>query len=291
MGKSFTCYPMSLIMIEIKKYKLWSVKSTLLFSAILLFSMQVSRAQSLKIINTIALEEVKEVSIDRKGNLFYSDEKGNIKMLNRVGELIHSFSPQKTGQVSLIEAWPTLRVFVFYRDLQEYLFLDRFLASGPRYEFDNELIGFVSMATVSNDNGLWLLDDSDYTLKKLDLNFNEITVNSSLNTLFTSEKIAVNYMREYQNMLFLNDKNSGILVFDNYGNYIKKLPFTGLEYFSFKGDELYFLKQNTIHFYNLYNFQERKIDLPANKAYQYVFMAGNDITLLSEDTLEKYSVE
>lgn len=251
----------------------------------LIFSARVCVSQSLEIVDSLPVEGIREVSIDRKGQLLYSDRMGNIMKIDRQGNILHTFSPDKPGKVSLMEAWPTLRIFIFYREPQEYLFLDRFLVSNTRYTLRNN-VGFISMATTSNDNGLWLIDDSDYALKKMDLNFNKVVVNTSLSTLPLPEKPEINYMREYQNMLYVNDIHSGILVFDMYGNYLKTLPFKGLEYFNFLGEELYFLRQDRLHFFHLYDFREREIPIPEDKAYGRLLITGKLAYLISESGID-----
>ena len=66
----------------------------------------------------------------------------------------------------------------------------------------------------------------------------------------------------YQNNLYLVDRTTGIFVFDNLGNYKKKLPFVGLSMVGFRGDELYYFSEGALHFFHLYNLTERIVPLP-----------------------------
>ena len=70
------------------------------------------------------------------------------------------------------------------------------------------------------------------------------------------------YLRQYQNNVYLVDKNSGIFVFDNLGNYRKKLPFLGLDNITFRGDELVYVSGGQLHFFHLYRLSERTQPLP-----------------------------
>jgi hypothetical protein len=62
------------------------------------------------------------------------------------------------------------------------------------------------------------------------------------------------------------DRTSGIFVFDNLGNFKKKLPFTGLSTIGFLGDELYYTVGGELRFFHLYNLAERAVPLPGKAA-------------------------
>jgi hypothetical protein len=106
----------------------------------------------------------------------------------------------------------------------------------------------------------------------------------------TSAKYNINYMREYQNMLFVNDANSGILVFDNFGNYKKKLPFSGLSFFGFQDNELYYVSKSGIHFFNLYTLAARSVLLPGNTIPEFVLVFNTRIAIFSKNSLYIYQL-
>ncbi len=91
-------------------------------------------------------------------------------------------------------------------------------------------------------------------------------------------------------MLYVNDKNSGILVFDNLGNYKKKLPFPQLNFFSFYNDELYFVQQGKLHFINIYTLAQRDLNLPNKQPIQQAVVAGKILFLLSDTSLLIYKL-
>jgi hypothetical protein len=100
----------------------------------LVFSSFAVSAQVWEKITTVDLNQnIEQVSIDRQGNLYMEVESGAIEKYNRNGVFQRHFSPNKKSNPSLIEAWQGLRVFVFYKGFQEYLFLDRLMNSSERY--------------------------------------------------------------------------------------------------------------------------------------------------------------
>jgi hypothetical protein len=86
--------------------------------------------------------------------------------------------------------------------------------------------------------------------------------NTPLDLIIGHSRPDFRFLRQYQNNVYLVDHTSGIFVFDNLGNYRKKLLFTGLDFITFRGDELVYLAQGQLHFFHLYNLTERTQALP-----------------------------
>jgi hypothetical protein len=68
-------------------------------------------------------------------------------------------------------------------------------------------------------------------------------------------------MREYQNFVFLLNPHKGIFVFNSLGKHIKTIEVRGLRNFHFLGEELYYSKNGTLRFFNLFNAQTREVPL------------------------------
>lgn len=264
-------------------FKHLKVKNLILF--VFIACSIVTYAQELTVLNTISIKEPEKISVDRYYNIYYSDKKENIQKYDKLGNFLLSYSPPKPGEISLIEAWNSIRIFVFYKDFQEFVLLDRFLAPQPIYKIDQNLIGFARMATISADNQLWVIDDDDFSLKKYDLDNQKLSLKTPLELILKAKDYHINFIREYQNLVYVNDRNSGILVFDNMGNYKKKIEITQIETFGFINDELYYLKDNKIMFYNLYNFEERSINLPPAYNVTKVIVSPENIYLFSATNL------
>ncbi len=248
------------------------------------------RAQSpLEAVRSIPLGVAAHASLDRNGHLFVADERGNIDKYTLEGQPLLHYSPQKVAVPDLLEAWFTLRIFAFYQEYQEYLVLDRFLNNSPLVRFAPDAVGFARSATLAADNLIWVFDDSDFSLKKYDPQTRQNVLVSPLALQLESTDVQVGFMREYQNQLYVSDESNGLLVFDNLGNYRKRLPFAGLAHFGFVGNELYFLRGSEVIFFHLYNFQERTVPLvlPTPPVHQ-VLVAPEHVLLLTDRELKVY---
>lgn len=258
----------------------------------LVFSSFAVSAQVWEKITTVDLNQnIEQVSIDRQGNLYMEVESGAIEKYNRNGVFQRHFSPNKKSNPSLIEAWQGLRVFVFYKDFQEYLFLDRLMNSSERYTLENEKIaGYSSIATIAADNNLWVLDAQALSLKKIDINNQEIINETFLSLNLSPSDFDFTIMREYQNLLFIGDRKNGVLVFDNIGNYLETLPLKEIEYFSFNGTNLIAHEGANLLLFDIYKKQKREVSLPDSSHYSFVLMENTRVFLFSSSRLDIYEL-
>jgi hypothetical protein len=241
-----------------KKAKL----SLLLTFAITVFSQNMF-AQTLQVIDSMQVA-YQQISIDNYANLYLTNDKGAIFGYDSLLKpLSIEYSPEKIASVALLEARNALRMFVFYREFQEYALLDRFLTVKQVSPLPTEKIGFARLATPSADNHLWILDDNDFSLKKLDLQTETVSFSTPLDLLLGNSNYDIVFMTEYQNQLFLVDKYAGILIFDNMGNFRRKIIAQNLSYISFEGEMLWFTDGKSIFSENIYKTNSTtKIALP-----------------------------
>ncbi|MBC6990702.1 hypothetical protein [Hymenobacter sp. BT491] len=241
-------------------------------------------ANSWTLVRTIKLPQPGVASVDRRGTLYVADQQNNIHQYGPDGQPLNTYSPPLPGHVAQLEAWNTTKMLVFYDDRQEVLLLDRFLAPITQVRIADFLDGMVRVATLAPDDKLWLFNESDLSLQLYDPTPQRLTLRTPLDLIIGRTKPDFRFLRQYQNNLYLVDRTSGIYVFDNLGNYRKKLPFNGLSFVGFRGDELYYVgSDNALHFFQLYTFAERLLPLPAvgdvrqvvlGEQYTYVLTAA-----------------
>ena len=212
---------------------------------------------------TIVLPNPGPASLDRRGTLYVADRDNNLRQLGRDGQPLNTYSPTQPGHVAVIEAWNQNSLLAFYDDRQQVLLLDRFLAPLAEIRLADYLDGTVRTATLAPDGLLWLLDESALTLREFDPQALRVVQSTPLDLIIGRSRPDFRFLRQYQNNLYLVDHTSGIFVFDNLGNYRKKLPFAGLDFIAFRGDELAYLAGGQLHFFHLYNLTERTQPMPA----------------------------
>ncbi|MDX1629135.1 MAG: hypothetical protein R3345_10585 [Fulvivirga sp.] len=243
------------------------------------------KAQQLKLVDSLEVEAIETVSADRLNNFYIATKKGILKQYSQDNELKIEFAPQKAGNITLVEAWNPLRIFIFYENFQEYVLLDRFLIPSSRYDMQ-AITAYAGLATISADNNLWLVDLADFGLKKYNNSFGQTIINTSFDLLLDPDDYEISFIREYQNLVFIADKKSGILVFDNMGNFLRKIGYTDVDYFNFLDREIYFVENNKLIFVNIYNNEIRTMQLPF--APQFALVTSNYVRLFDDKMVKIY---
>lgn len=238
------------------------------------------------LLRTIKLPNPGAASLDRRGSLYVADADNNLRQFGPEGLPLNTYAPTQPGHVAQVEAWNVSPTLVFYDDRQQLVLLDRFLSVITELRLGDYLDGMVRVATLAPDQQIWLFDESNLVLREFDPNTLRLVQNTPLDLIIGHSRPDFRFLRQYQNNTYLVDRTTGIYVFDNLGNYKKKLPFAGLNTVGFRGDELYYLAEGRLHFFHLYNLNERTVALPpaleagtvrqvlVGEGYTYVFTAA-----------------
>ena len=239
-----------------------------------------------KLLRLIKLPNPGAASLDRRGALYVADADNNLRQFGPEGLPLNTYAPAQPGHAAQVEAWNVTTTLVFNDDRQQLVLLDRFLALISEVRLADHFDGTVRVATLAPDNRIWLLDESNLVLREFDPNTLRLVQNTPLDLIIGHSRPDFRFIRQYQNNTYLVDRSTGVYVFDNLGNYRKKLPFPGLSMVGFRGDELYFLEAGALHFFQLYNLTERRVALPAGidpgavrqvlvgETYAYIFTAA-----------------
>ncbi|KAA5549509.1 hypothetical protein [Adhaeribacter rhizoryzae] len=260
----------------------------LLIAAVLFASK--ATAQSLTYIRSVPVSKPEAISLDRLSNIYVTDAKNILYKFDPTGKAIQTFSPPATGHVANVEAWNMVKTLLFYDDRQQITLLDRFLTPITSARLSDFTNGIIRTATLAADDRIWLLNESDVTLSKVDIRYPDAVLKTELNQILTESAGDIRFMREYQNNLYMLDRNSGIYIFDNMGNYKKRLPLAGVNYIGFKDEELYYVKENQLIFLNLYNQQNRTINLPAGKNYSKALVGEKFYYFFTSSGFDIYSL-
>ena len=224
----------------------------------------VAGTQPWQLVATIKLPNPGLASIDRRGTFYVADADNNVRQFGRDGQPLNTYAPPQPGHVAQLEAWNLTQTLLFYDDRQQLVLLDRFMAVIAQIRLaDYVPDGTIRTATLAPDGRIWLLDESTLTLRALNPQTGLLPQTTPLDLIIGRARPDFRFLRHYQNNLYLVDRTSGIFVFDNLGNYQKKLPFPGLSYVGFRGDELYYSDAGGVHFFDLYKLSERQQPWPA----------------------------
>ena len=246
----------------------------------LLFILE-GRSQQLTKIKEWSSGEITNVSVDRMGNFFFILKKGGIKKYDPDGKVMASLSKRKP---TLIEPWYHPSIFVYDRASQKYFSYGRFFEDVKEYKLAPELAIEPYLVCPTHDNRLWILDKADFSLKKVNPVTQEVVNEFVLDIGSAAPEFT--YLREYQNLLFLQEKNFGIWIVNTLGKVITKIEIKNPGNFSFFGQELYYLENNTIRFFDLLTEARHELALEGDLKFAIV----TDERILTVSTKNKASL-
>ncbi|TVQ45161.1 MAG: hypothetical protein EA362_08995 [Saprospirales bacterium] len=171
------------------------------------------------------------ISLDIQNNIYAVDRNQRIVKFQQNGEKLNFYQNNKLGRVQQIDVANPHKLLVFYPQQQTIVFLDRNMTELSRIELNQFNIPEVSTVGVSNDNQVWIFDEFDNMLKKMDGSGNVRSISENTIGLW-GESLQPHLIRERYNKVFLLDENKGIFVFDNLGNPFQKISIRGIVDFS-----------------------------------------------------------
>jgi hypothetical protein len=246
---------------------------TYLISAVVLLSFTLpSFAQQKKIKTLEVSDTIGHAYVDRPGDLYVFTYTGHLQRFDKDGRLLNLY--RKGPSLTSFDPRDGARLFAFYRKDSHYDMMNTSFDVVTSHKIDSAFATEPWLVCTSGDHFIWTIDASDFSLKKIDMRNGLVPVEVSL-SLKGKNKNDLIALREYQNFVFLLDKKDGIKVYNSVGTLIRTIPGAGLTYFNFIGEELYYLKGNTIQFFDLFTAETREVKLPAKA----------DIALVTDERL------
>lgn len=204
------------------------------------------------------------MEVDKMKHLYLVQDEHTILKYSADGELLFRYNENNLGQISVLDVTNSFRILVYYEDFNTVVFLDRTLSEIQRFDLSDFEIWQTQAIGLASDNNLWIFDNNSYTVKKID-NSGEVITESDDLTLFLSKAPNPNRIIEFNDRLYLNSPNLGIIVFDLYGTYIKTIEIPDLDYFQLHNGQIFYIQDKSIKSYHLLSFLEKKINLTLTK--------------------------
>ena len=255
-----------------------SISKTVYFFCFTLSSCFLVNGQQIgKKIKEIKSAEVICATVDRLGNFFIVSKNNVIKKFDAQGKLMATLKGKNT---TLLEPWYHPSIFLYNQLNQKYWIYGRYFENGKEYSLDPSWAIQPTLVCPSNDNKLWLFDAADASIKKVNPITKEVVIEFYTDTLTARAASVYAHLREYQNMIFLLDQQSGISVYSHIGKRIYQIDTKGINNFNFFGEELYYLDGTKMKFFDLGTGTTREIEVGVE--YKYVLASDESIILISQ---------
>ncbi len=177
------------------------------------------------LVSETALDAEQFIGADELGNLFFME---NQVFYRKSGQRIFSFSNIDLGAITAVDVGNPFKILLFYRDFNSVIILDNNLNElSERLDFTGETqFNNVLFVGNSSQNNIWLYADDN----KLHL-YNYETLSEELQTQATTF-----YEDDFQALGLVStfklawiQSETEALEFNEYGNYVRTYPISGVE--------------------------------------------------------------
>ena len=270
-----------------------SIKSILL--SILLFAFApLSNAQSDSLFHF--LYSIKggfnSFNVDNLDNIYLITKENQLKKINGNRDSIGVFNDVKRfGNPSSLDVSNPLKILLYYRDFSTVVVLDRFLNIRNTINLREQKMFIVNTIAASYDNNIWLFDEEDYKLKKIDEGGQVLQETTGWRILFDSVPSPIQLL-DRQNDVYLYDKDKGFYIFDYYGVFKNRLPFLNWSNVEVSGKFIYGFSNDKLYMYELHSLQLKDYELPSFlKRYRDLKVINGKLYQLTDDGLAIYQLK
>ncbi len=220
------------------------------------------------------------VAVDRLGNFYVAEAKGTIKKINPEGRVVALHKGKRPPE--LLEPWNPLRVFIYHRPTQTYQLLNQELTETSAQAIPPSFAIQPWLVCPTPENHLWIMDEADRTLKRVNLSQNKIQSEFAL----PEEMGLPRHLREYQNLLIVEGDKEQVEIYNGVGNRIKGFDLPRLRNVNVAGEDIYFVTEDKILFYHL--FSEQETTLPLSGSVLFALVTDERLLLVRPGKAEIY---
>ncbi len=198
---------------------------------------------------------------DNLKNIYTVTTENQVVKYDSTGLLLHSYNNKSLGQPTSLDVSNPMKLLLYYKDFSTIVWLDNTLSEIAETQLSP--IGIIQspVACLSQDGNFWVYDEADQRLKKINSQL-EVMHESPTMQSISDKPIQTFLMMEENQQLFVSDSSQGVFVFDQFGNFLNKIPVKRITYFQVENNQLIYKKNNQAHIYQLKTMEEYSIELP-----------------------------
>ena len=201
-------------------------------------------------------------TVDNLDNIYLLSSSNQVKKLNANGDSVAVFNDvKKFGQATLIDVSNPLKVLLYYRDFATIVVLDRFLTIRNTIDLRKHNILQVKSISQSYDNKIWVYDEVENKLKKIDEDGTLLLETPDFRQLFDPAPLPQKIFDQDQ-YVYLYDSSLAVYVFDYYGALKNKILISHWQNFKVAGKYIFGSGASTLFRYDIKTFRVDEWKLP-----------------------------
>ena len=192
---------------------------------------------------------ISSFAVGKLGELYIINTDNQLKKLDEKGDSVGVFNQvTKYGKLSYVEAQNPWKTLLYYKNFSNIVLLDKYLNVINSINLRDKNILRAEAITISYDNHIWVYDELENKLKKIDDSGNILSETVDFRQLF-EEAPTPKRIIDHDGFVYLYDPLGGLYIFDYYGSLKRKLPFPGWSDFAVIGKSIYGFDAQKIYKY------------------------------------------
>jgi hypothetical protein len=234
---------------------------------------------------------IESFSVNNLGEIFIINTNNQLKKLDNNGDSIGVFNMvTKYGKLSYVEAQNPWKTILYYKNFSTIVLLDKYLNVLTSINLRRQNIFSVNAVTTSYDNNIWLYDEQNSKLKKIDDAGRILLETVDFRLLFDSVPSPVKIV-DRDGFVYLYDPKKGMYVFDYYGAFKNKLTFLNWKDFTVYSKNIYGFDDKYFYNYTTNSLSLQQYAMPLSfKNYGSLKVGNNKLYLLKDNYLQIYSL-
>lgn len=235
--------------------------------------------------------DIVDFTVDNLDNVYILNSRNQIKKLNSNGDSVGVFNNIKNyGKASLIDVSNPLKILLYYRDFATVVVLDRFLNTVNVIDLRKQNIFQAKAIGQSYDNKIWVYDELESKLKKIDEEGRLIQETPDFRLLLGQAPSPVKIFDENK-YVYLYDSVKGVYVFDYFGALRNNIQILRWKNFKVVGKYIFGSKADTLLRYEIasFMFDEWKMPEEIYKSTSFNFTSSR-LYALRNDGIYIYSI-
>ena len=255
------------------------------------FAAQAQNDSSFQFIKTIK-GDFTYLNVDNLDNIYLITKNNQLKKLNVNGDSVAVFNDvKKYGNPDYVDVTNPLKSLLYYKNYSTVVVLDRLLTQRNTINLRKQNIFYVNNVTLSYDNYMWIFDEEDFRLKKIDEEGKLLQSSTDWRMLFDSVPAPVKII-DRDNYVYLYDPTKGFYIFDYYGGFKNRLAFLNWTNVEVNGTTVYGFEETKLYSYQLKSLQLKEYKLPAFFGKYISIKAMNGLVyLLNENGVDIYQIK
>lgn len=269
------------------------IKIFFLFSFIALAPNIYSQKDSSFILNITIPGDFTYFTVDNLENIYLVNHATNqLKKINSNGDSAGVFNNvRKYGKLFSIDATNPLKLLLYYKNFSTIVVLDRFLNIRNTINLGKKNIFKVKEIATSYDNNIWLFDEGESKIKKIDDNGDILQETVDFRTLFDTVPSPVHII-DQDGFLYLYDPTKGFYTFDYYGALKNNIPFLNWNNTEVIRKSFYGFGDTTLYHYQTGSMKLIEYSIPAYfKTAQQIKLVNNKVYLLQKNGIQQYLIK